>query len=97
MGQTVADNYQFEPLIEDDKVRPFDELTSSGLLWLINRVVFHPRGYALGVVFDEDGEAAGWVLRGDGQEVLRFPEDEQGNFTDAQNTLKWGAKGPHDD
>lgn len=30
-----------------EPVRPVD-IQKDGLLWLVNRVVFHPRGYALG-------------------------------------------------
>lgn len=52
--------------------RPFSELRDSGLLWLINRVVFHPRGYALALHFTDvvpsGGTATGWALYGDGSE-----------------------------
>jgi hypothetical protein len=41
-------------------------LVDSGLLWLINRSVFHPRGYALAV--SEDG----WDLLGDGTDPWHF-------------------------
>jgi hypothetical protein len=66
--------------------RPWEDLKSSGLLWLINRVVFHPRGYALGL-HREGGEIVGWSLMGDGTEVWQFngPEDE--SFAAAQRTL----------
>jgi hypothetical protein len=37
-------------------VRMFAELSPSGLLWLINVSVFHPRGYALAIHM-EDGAA----------------------------------------
>lgn len=52
--------------------RPFAELRDSGLLWLLNRVVFHPRGYALAFhyegTFPNMGECTGWSLLGDGSE-----------------------------
>lgn len=56
--------------------RPFADLRDSGLLWLINRVVFHPRGYALALHFEdtpdrnlaEGGEVTGWSILGDGTE-----------------------------
>lgn len=35
-----------------------------GLLWLVNKVVFHPRGFAMGI--DDDAQA--WVMYGDGTE-----------------------------
>jgi hypothetical protein len=57
------------------EARPFCELRDTGLLWLINRVVFHPRGYALALVYDDrdnphgnGGTVLGWQLHGDGQE-----------------------------
>jgi hypothetical protein len=40
------------------------DLTKDGLLWLINRQVFFPRGYALGY----DPESAGFFLLGNGSE-----------------------------
>lgn len=52
------------------------ELRDSGLLWLINRVVFHPRGYALALHFDDyHEEVVGWSLLGDGTEVWTMGED----------------------
>ena len=50
--------------------RPFSELRDTGLLWLFNRVVFHPRGYALAIHSDaeRDGSALGWSIMGDGTE-----------------------------
>lgn len=50
---------------------PVTDLHSTGLLWLINKVVFHPRGFALAMVY-QDGEFAHWVLEGDGSEPWRF-------------------------
>lgn len=52
--------------------RPFSDFRDSGLLWLVNRVVFHPRGYALALHFQGSpptlGECTGWSLMGDGTE-----------------------------
>lgn len=55
-----------------DGGRPLRELRTTGLLWLINRVVFHPRGFALYLRVGPDGEVRGWGLQGDGSEVWRF-------------------------
>jgi hypothetical protein len=44
------------------------DLRTDGLLWLINRVVFHPRGYALGY---EEGNHQ-FLLIGDGSETFSF-------------------------
>lgn len=73
---------------DDDPMaaQPFSELRSSGLLWLINRVVFHPRGFALALSV-RDGEPAGWKLLGDGSEVWRFEGDEDVLFEAAMATL----------
>lgn len=60
--------------------RPFVELADSGLLWLINASVFHPRGFAFAVHVSSSGEALGWSLQGDGTEPWYFdgpPRDEK--------------------
>lgn len=59
--------------------RPFSEMRSTGMLWLINRLL-HTWGYALGIHVDDDGNATGWEVHGDGSEPWKFgdsvPEDE---------------------
>lgn len=55
-------------------VHPWDEIRTTGLLWLINTTVFHPRGYALGFHRDADGNAVGWSLKGDGTEPFIFSD-----------------------
>lgn len=59
-----------------DVGRPFAELRDEGLLWLINTVVFHPRGFALALHFDNDKNATGWSLYGDGLEAWQFADDD---------------------
>ena len=62
---------------EPSPPRPLSELSDSGLLWLINRVVFHPRGFALQLVKDfETGEIVGWRLSGDGTQAWHMEGDE---------------------
>jgi hypothetical protein len=62
-------------------------LRPSGLLWLINRMVFHPRGFMLGEVTLEDGGVA-FTLQGDGSEPFYFPPElEDELFVLAQTTL----------
>lgn len=67
----------------DASVRPFADFRDSGLLWLVNRVVFHPRGYALALhytgKFPDMGECTGWSLLGDGTEpwTMGDPSPEQ--------------------
>lgn len=57
--------------------RPFADLRSTGLLWLINTSVLHPRGYALALHYDDDGNAVGWSLLGDGTEAYQFDDDKR--------------------
>lgn len=73
--------------------RPFEDLSMSGLLWLINRTVFHPRGYALAITLD-DGKAVGWSLLGDGSEPWEYGIDEKDHFRRAEATLKGNARQP---
>ncbi len=44
------------------------DLRADGVLWLINRVVFHPRGFALAI----DGESGAFSLIWDGTECGTF-------------------------
>ena len=54
------------------------DLSRTGLLWLINRTVFHPRGFALGLVLDSAGVATSFQLLGTGCEPWSYPaEGEQ--------------------
>lgn len=57
-------------------MRPIEALRETGVLWLINRVVFHPRGFALALDSDSDGTVRGWALVGDGSEPWAFPETD---------------------
>ena len=49
------------------------DLRDDGVLWLMNRCLFHRVGYALGLATDGKAEA---VLVGDGSEEWRFKLDE---------------------
>lgn len=44
------------------------DLQADGVLWLINRVVFHPRGFALALMSD-----GSFDLQGDGTEPWSMP------------------------
>lgn len=59
----------------DGEIRDIEELRDSGLLWLINRVALHPRGYALAFHYDDDGDFIGWSLMGDGTEPWAFDHE----------------------
>lgn len=60
------------PTEEGRDYRLLSELSPTGMLWLINRQVFHPRGFALALVKNEDGEVIGWNVLGDGIEPWYF-------------------------
>ena len=66
--------------------RPIEELRDSGLLWLINRVVLHPRGHAIALVYEGD-EVVGWQLLGDGTEPWSFADDENELFAKVETLL----------
>lgn len=53
------------------------DLQEDGILWMINRTIFHPRGFALAITEDKTD----LVLLGDGQEVWNYTkEGEDGRF-----------------
>lgn len=60
-----------------DPGRPLSELRDTGLLWLINKAVFHPRGFALALHLSDPDPAGvktvtGWSIEGDGTEAWIF-------------------------
>ena len=74
----------------DDMSRPFAELSDSGILWAINRALFHPRGFALALCRDGDGHVTGWRILGDGTEpwVYEPSVSEDQHFADFEATLR---------
>lgn len=56
------------------ETRPFEDFRDSGLLWLVNASVFHPRGYALALVYDDNDKCVGWQLFGDGTTRWTYAE-----------------------
>jgi hypothetical protein len=79
----VNEHSAWRPASETDpEPLPIGALREHGLLWLINRTVFHPRGYALSLhASDRDGrDVVGWSMQGDGSEPWTFTsevDDEQ--------------------
>ncbi|MCF3960317.1 hypothetical protein [Streptomyces fuscigenes] len=65
-------------VVEDQELRPFHDLSSTGLLWLINRQAFHPRGLALSLQLSDEGTATGWSL-------LKSPDGRPWEFDAATN------------
>ncbi len=77
----------------NEAVRPWEDLRSSGLLWLINAAVLHPRGFAMAMTFDDSGEATGWRLLGDGSEPWRFGDDVDEPFRNVEALLSPPGQG----
>lgn len=67
-------------------MRTFEDFRAAGLLWLVNRHVFHPMGYALTFHIDtETKRVLGWSIQGDGREVWSFAEkDDDAGFHDVK-------------
>ena len=72
-------------------LRPVSDLLDSGLLWLINRVVFHPRGLAL-ALWREDttGDVTAWRLlaTADGEPFTFSNRDDENGYRRAEATLR---------
>ncbi len=66
---------------EERKTLRFEDLRGTGVLWAINKYLFHPRGFALSLEYREpykEGDAPiGWQLLGDGTESWQFDEDSE--------------------
>jgi hypothetical protein len=78
MGAETPD----EITLEEGVVIDFAALRGTGLLWLINKVVFHPRGFAFALQLEDDGSASGWTLLGDGTEPWRYEGEQDGRPID---------------
>lgn len=61
---------------EPREFEPFETMRDQGVLWAINRYLFHPRGYALALMVEEDGTVSGWSIQGDGSEVWTFTSED---------------------
>lgn len=90
--------------VQHEGVPAFDfrRLSEYGVLWLVNRAVFHPRGFALSLVYaDGEPEPYGWTIEGDGTEPWRFDEDlvEDQRFEAVRDLLRQAAtfgRAPHE-
>jgi hypothetical protein len=75
----VTEQHETEPA-PARQVFTFAQMMPTGVLWLINRTVFHPRGLALGItVIEGDGEthAEGWeILASPDGTPYRYDDDE---------------------
>lgn len=82
-----------ETAADPPQVRSFAELSDTGVLWLINRVVFHPRGFAL-MLHVKDGVPAGWRIQGDGTEPWSFAATSDDRKFAAVEQLLDAHRGP---
>lgn len=105
-GENEVTDEQVDPKAVPERVhkgpRPafdFESMSACGVLWLINRVVFHPRGYALALEYaDGEPHPYGWSIQGDGSEVWSFQLDEDEKFAAVEALLAQAArfgKAPH--
>lgn len=62
-------------IADTDTLHEFEELRELGILYLINKCVFHPRGFALALSYDINGDLAGWQILGDGTEAWSMSEE----------------------
>lgn len=70
-------------------MRPLHELMESGMLWLINRSTFHPRGFSLALETNDIGEVIGWKILGNGKELWTYQQhNDEEKFFKAEETLK---------
>lgn len=85
VGHTIRRGRDVPPPVR----RPLAELRTSGLLWLINRIVFHPRGLALALHYDKDETVTGWsLLRATNGEPFAFePDADDRGFKAAEQTI----------
>lgn len=59
--------------------KSFGDLRERGVLWAINRYIFHPRGFALAYGKDEQGEYFRVFVKGDGATVgFEKDSDDEG-------------------
>ncbi len=77
--QTVVDG---QPVLGNEPVFTFGVLRESGVVWMINAAVFHPRGYTLALCYPEGTaddvwvEPIGWSILGDGSAPRQFQHDD---------------------
>lgn len=73
IGEQIGE--QLGPPEGELRKRSWAEIRSTGLLWYINTLL-HPRGFAIAVYPDDEGQLEGWALVGDGSEPMSFVTKE---------------------
>ena len=71
----------FEVAAGERPIYSFKQMSDNGILWLINRVVFHPRGLALCLEFAKgEKEPRGWSILGFNEPVVfNLPDNFERN------------------
>lgn len=70
------------------KSEPMSTFRDAGLLWIINKQVFHPHGLALSLEFDDNGTVTAWSVWKDNEPWGFTPEDDNESFNKLQEFLK---------
>lgn len=70
----------YDVLLTPDQRQAIREFKDTGLLWLVNTSVMHPRGYAIAVTVAEDGEPIAMSVVGDGTEPWCFDGEAVDQF-----------------
>lgn len=87
------------PQRPQSRVYSMEAMREHGVLWAINRLVFHPRGFALSLVYPDDAtreqilahevEPIGWQVLDDGHEVWAFAQDlDESGFLEFEELLR---------
>lgn len=71
---------QYDVVLTPEQREGIREFRDSGMLWLVNTAVMHPRGYAIAVTVAEDGTPLVLSVVGDGTEPWCFDSDSVESF-----------------
>lgn len=76
----MSDEQTTEAAQAVSEVYAIERLMDTGLLWYVNRVAFHPRGFSLGL-HSVDGVVTGFQLTAtDGTELFSFDPEAEDDF-----------------
>jgi hypothetical protein len=99
----MTDNTKAPVYLDSEAGRPLHELIDSGLLWLVNATVFHPRGLALALHFDgledpssDNADIVGWSLvAAEPGEPFTFPDSPEVHerFRRAEHMMRLATEG----
>ena len=70
----------FGLVLTEEQKQKLADFHDSGLVWLVNAAVLHPRGWALTIHLDDQRNPTGLSIQGDGIEPWCFAPGEQGEI-----------------